>query len=63
MMKIIKGIKTFTNNILNILSHIVYLLAESERARDEIRKKLDPAGQMLFDRWYPSMFHNNYWMW
>lgn len=63
MMKIIKGIKTFTNNILNILSHIGYLLEESEKARGEIRKKLDPVCQMLFDRWYPSMFHNNYWMW
>lgn len=55
-MKIIKGIK-------NILSHIVYLLEESERARYEMRKKLDFTGQMLFDQWYPSMFHNNYWMW
>ena len=55
-MKIIKG-------IINILSYIGYLLEESEKARYEMRKKLDPVGQMLFDRCFPSMFHNNYWMW
>lgn len=44
-MKAIRG-------IVNFLSYIGYLLVEAETARLEMRAKLSPNEQMLFDRCY-----------
>lgn len=45
-MKAIRG-------IVNFFIYIVDLLVEAETARLEMRAKLSPEGQMLFDRCYP----------